>query len=121
MGAEPIESICNVMPYNWTSGSPAISELIGKQGSKRAIVSVSGGMDRSTISQTWDCKKVLGQAYALADYDFNFSQAISSTPIDIEEPVIVYALTALNSVNAISYRAEYVLEYNYEFYDQYVV
>jgi hypothetical protein len=119
--AEPVEMITNVMPFNWISGSPAISELIGKQGCKRAIVSGVGGMDRATITNKWTSAKVLGRQFALADFDFNYGQAASSTPIDIEEPAITLALTAINSTNVISYKLEYVLEYDYEFYDQYVV
>jgi hypothetical protein len=118
-GSEPIELVVGTMPYNWVTGSPTIAELIGKVGTKRQIVSIAGGMDRCSITKSVSSKSLLGHEYMLADFDFNYGQAISGTPIDIEEPVWTIPLTALNSTTAISYRLEVVVTSDLEFYDLY--
>jgi len=116
---EPIELVVGTMPFNWTTGSPSVAELIGKVGTRRQIASTAGGMDRCTVNRNIAAKTVLGHEYMLADFDFNYNQASLSTPLDVEEPVWTFAVTALNTVNQIDYVLEVVLTYDLEFYDLY--
>jgi len=116
---EPIELVVGTMPFNWVTGSPTISELIGKVGTRRQIASMAGGMDRCTVNRSVASKTILGHEYMLADYDFNYAQASVSTPVDVEQPVWVFAATALNSVNAIDYTLEVVVTSDIEFFDMY--
>lgn len=117
--SEPIELVVGTMPFNWVSGSPTISELIGKVGTRRQIASAAGGLDRCSITRGIASKTVLGHEYMLADYDFSLAQASSFTPIDAEEPVWTFTATALNSAAQIDYRLEVVINYDIEFFDLY--
>jgi hypothetical protein len=118
-GSEPIELVVGTMPFDWVSGSPTIAELVGKVGTKRQVVSIAGGMDRCAITKSVSSKSLLGHEYMLADFDFSYSQAISSTPIDSQEPVWYVACTALNSSTPVSYRIELVVTSDIEFFDLY--
>jgi hypothetical protein len=118
MGSEPIEMVVNALPHNWSSGTPSVAELLDKPGSRRALVSGAGGMDRASVTKSISSKSALGSNAYLSDYDFDETQANSATPIQADEPAWVFALTALNSASNISYRLEVVIEYDFEFYDQ---
>lgn len=114
---EPIELIIGTMPFNWVTGSPTISEIVGKVGTRRHISSAAGGMDRSSLSRAVSCKTLLGHEYMLADYDFSLAQASSTIPIDSEEPIWIVAATALNSTSPIDCKLEIVATYDVEFFD----
>jgi hypothetical protein len=118
MGSEPIELVVATLPYNWTAATPTLAEIVEKAGARRVIVSGSGGMDRASIVKSVSSRQVLGNDYGVMRYEFDLTQANSTTPITTDEPVWMIALSSLNSITSISYRLEVVVEYDYEFLDQ---
>jgi hypothetical protein len=117
-GSEPIELVLTTLPYNWTAATPTLAEMVEKSGAKRVIVSGAGGMDRATVSKTVSARQILGHDYASVRYDFDITQANSTTPILSDEPVWMVGVSSLNSMTSVSYRLEVIVEYDYEFYDQ---
>jgi len=117
-GSEPIELVVAYLPINFTTGTPTMAEIVEKTGSARNTASVSGGMDKIIVRNSASIPRLLGGKQYLADYDFDATQAASSTPISADEPGTVIAYSAFNSSSMISYRIEILLEYDFEFYDQ---
>jgi hypothetical protein len=118
LGSEPLEMVVATLPHSYTTGTPDLSEVVDKPGAKRVTLSGAGGMDRALLTKSVSSKQVLGHDWALSDYDFNVTQAASTTPIASDEPVWLLVLSAFNSSASVSYRLEVVIEWDYEFYDQ---
>jgi hypothetical protein len=115
--AEPLILAAAPLPYNWTSGSPSVSELLDHPLCAKTTIGSSTGSDKGQISKFLTSKQVLGKDYQVAKYEMDYSQAISATPISTSEPVWIILLTAFNGATAISARVEIEFVYHVEFYN----
>jgi hypothetical protein len=81
------------------------------------IVSGVGGIDKVTLVNSISSRQVLGKDAYLTDFDFDWTQAQSTTPIQADEPAWFVVIDTFNGSGNISYRAEIILEYDFEFFD----
>jgi hypothetical protein len=70
------------------------ARLTERAGTVHKNVSAKGGMDRAIISKTFGVEKCLGEP-VLSKYWVSNSQSLSTSPIDVNEPVISVALQNL--------------------------
>jgi len=117
MSSEPILVAIAPLPYGWTAASPTMGEILDHPRCVRTTAGANTGQDRVALSHRITSREVLGKDYQATRYVMDATQAASSTPLNPEEPVWVVALSAFNSLTAISYRLEVELEFNAEFFN----
>ena len=117
MGSEPVILACAALPASWSSGSPTLSELLDHPTAVRTQVSAYSGMDRATIVNHASARETLGKDFQIAKYQMDYTQAISTTPINAAEPVWVVAISSFNALTQISFRMEIEVDWNVEFYN----
>lgn len=115
--AEPVILACASLPYNWTSGSPTLTEILDHPTCVRNTVGGNSGQDSRAIVNVATAKEVLGKDYQIAKYQMDFGQATSTTPIYVAEPAWVVAISAFNALTAISFRMQIEIDWNVEFYN----
>jgi len=86
-------------------------------GTKRSIISVQGGMDRTTMSKTFVGQDCYGQPYLDQKYWVNASQSASTTPIDADEPIGYYMISDYSGQGAFSCKIEFKMTYHLQFFD----
>jgi hypothetical protein len=88
IGASSIQFVVGHCPYEDVS-SMTVSKLSQLPGSTRRTVSAKGGMDRATINKFFNVQQLIGNPAYDKTYWVDATQAVSATPIDVKEPVIV--------------------------------
>jgi len=73
------------------------SRLAERVDSVRRIVSTTGGMDRVTLTRTYQSERCLGEP-VLSKYWMSNAQSLSSSPIDVNEPVLAIAFQPIIGV-----------------------
>jgi len=117
VGTEPIILASAVLPYNWTSGSPTIGELLDHPTAVRTTAGSSTGQDRAAIVNHATSKQVLGKDYQAAKYQMDYAQATSGSPVSLSSPAWTVLVSSFNALTAISYRLEVEMDWNVEFYN----
>lgn len=113
-GSAPIDLIVGVIPQvDTTAVTPAILEQ--KPGSVRKLVSIAGGMDRVTIRKSCDPAEWLGNPYQTKDYWVTATQAASTTPLDVNEPV--FLVIPSQPTTAMSYVLNVRTTYHVQLFD----
>ncbi len=114
-GSEPIILAIAQVPYDWTSGSPTLSELLDQPFARKTIVGSSTGKDTAQLTVSTTVAKALGNEFQASKYIMNAATA-SSGVSDNDQPVYITALSAFNALSAISCRIEYEVEWHVTFF-----
>jgi hypothetical protein len=83
----------------------------------RKNISVQGGMDRAVLRKTFVPQECYGQPYLDQKFWVDVSQSASTTPIDANEPVILYALSGLDGGNMGTSYVDWRIRYHIQFFD----
>lgn len=83
----------------------------------RKQVSVQGGIDRGVLKRTFVPQDVLGQPYLDQKYWIDVSQSASTTPVDANEPVILYCVSGLNGTGFGACTMNWDIKYHIQFFD----
>ena len=86
VGSEPAILAVAPLPYDWTTGSPTLSELLDQPKAKRVTLSSYTGMDRAEVTSYCTAREVLGDEFQAAKYNMDSTQAASTTPLVANEP-----------------------------------
>jgi len=94
-GGQPIEVALGYVPQVDVAAIN-FARLAEKSETVNKIVSGGGGMDRASLKKTFYTERVLGEP-VLSKYWISNAQSLSSSPIDVNEPVIVYIMQPLGA------------------------
>jgi hypothetical protein len=83
----------------------------------RKNMSVQGGMDKVVLRKTFVPQDCYGQPYLDQKFWVDVSQSASTTPIDANEPVILYVLSGLDGGNMGSCYVDWKIRYHVQFFD----
>jgi hypothetical protein len=117
VGSEPLLGLTAIAPYNTTTGGSSVTELVDKPHTVHKIASGVTGMDRVSWTNSVSSRTVLGKDAYLSDFDFDYTQATNSSPIQADEPGWLVVISNFNGAGNVSYRLEVVLEWDVEFFD----
>jgi hypothetical protein len=113
--SQPIQAITGFLPFVDIAGITA-DRLSEKIDSVRRLMSPQGGLDRVIIRKSYVCEKVIGEP-VLSKYWMSNAQSLSSTPIDVNEPALVYVLANGGTAGVISAIVNYRITYHCQFFD----
>jgi hypothetical protein len=116
-GAVPIEIMFAICPYVDAAAPVTLAQLGEKPGVVRHIISPVGGMDRRSLTKTCKAEDWFGNPYFTRDYWVNQAQSVAVTPLDVEEPVGVFATANLSLTLAASCTIVSKTTYHIQFFD----
>jgi hypothetical protein len=105
-----------VMPASDVPSTNA-EEISEMPRSKTELVSASSGINKARIKISANAQEVFGAPYFTRDFWINSAQSVSATPLDTQEPVIVFAVGDYIGANPLSGQIQYRLTYNCVFFD----
>lgn len=83
----------------------------------RKQVSVQGGLDRGVLRKTFVPQDILGQPYLDQKFWIDVSQSASTTPVDTNEPVILYCVSGLNGSGFGACTFNWKIRYHIQMFD----
>lgn len=114
-GTNPIEFVVGWCPQVEVSAITA-ARLSEKTTSTRKIISPAGGLDRARISKTFNGQSILGEPFT-SKYWMSYSQSLSTTPIDVNEPVLAIVLAYAGGSTTVSAVINYRYKYHCQFFE----
>jgi hypothetical protein len=83
----------------------------------RKNISVQGGLDRVVLRKTFVPQDCYGQPYLDQKFWVDVSQSASTTPLDANEPVVLYCLSGLDGGNMGTCYVDWRIRYHIQFFD----
>jgi hypothetical protein len=114
-GTNPIEVVVGSCPQVEVSTMTA-ARLAEKTTSVKKIVSSAGGLDRCRIRKFFNNMAILGEPFT-SKYWMSYSQSLSTTPIDVNEPVLAVLLAFAGGSTTISAVLNYRYKYHCQFFE----
>jgi len=105
-----------IMPASDVASTNA-EEIAEMPRSKFELVSASSGINKARIKISANAQEVFGAPYYTRDFWINTGQSVSATPLDAQEPVIVFAVGDYIGGNALNGQIQYRITYNCVFFD----
>jgi hypothetical protein len=114
-GTNPIEVVVGHVPQVEVSAITA-ARLAEKTSSTKRIVSAAGGLDRTRIVKFFDAQAILGEPFT-SKYWMSYSQSLSTTPIDVNEPVLAVVLAYAGGSTTVTAVINYRIKYHCQFFE----
>lgn len=103
-----------VLPYT-DIASTSVDRIIEQPNTVSQLLSAKGGLDKVELKRTFDCLKLVGSAPG-DRYWIPQTQAVSTTPVDVREPALVWG-AAVTSGGSWSAYTRGQITYHVEFFD----
>jgi hypothetical protein len=97
--------------------STNVDEIAEMPRAKRDLVSASSGINKSVLKVSANAQEVFGAPYYTRDFWINTAQSVSATPLDPQEPVIVFGIGDYIGGNPLNGQIQYHITYNCVFFD----
>jgi hypothetical protein len=114
-GINPLEVVVGYVPYV-EIGTITAARLAEKTTSSKKMVSPAGGLDRLRINRSFNNEAILGEPFT-SKYWMSYSQSLSTTPIDVLEPVLAIILAYAGGSTTVSAVANYRFKYHCQFFN----
>jgi hypothetical protein len=105
-----------IMPFSDVASTNA-EEIAEMPRAKSTNVAASSGINKGRLKMSANGQRVFGAPYFTRDFWINSAQSVSATPLDSQEPVIVFAVSDFVGGNALSGQIQYRLTFNTVFFD----
>jgi hypothetical protein len=97
--------------------STNVEEIAEMPGAKNVLVSAASGINKGTINMSANAQQVFGAPFYTRDFWINTAQSVSATPLDAQEPVLVFGVGDYIGGNPLSGQIQYRVTYNTVFFD----
>jgi hypothetical protein len=114
-GATPLEVLVGTVPYVEV-GALTATRLAEKTTTTRKLISPAGGLDKCRIAKFFSSESIIGEPFT-SKFWMSYSQSLSTTPIDVNEPVIATIIAFAGSSGSVFAIPNYRIRYHCQFFD----
>lgn len=113
---KPLMIAIGTVPYSEAS-SITPDRFWEKSTTSRKQLSVQGGLDKCTLKKTFVAQTVMGQPYLDQKYWIDVTQSASTTPVDVNAPVLLYMISDLTGGGGFTAYVNWRITYHIQFFD----
>jgi len=88
-----------------------------KSTTQRKQLSVLGGLDKGVLRKTFVAQDIMGQPYLDQKYWIDVTQSASTSPVDVNEPVLAYCLSDFTGTTGAVAYVNWKITYHIQFFD----